>query len=552
MMAKSSMDSLVCEEPWRKTFDFFDVDDSGMLSVENIRSCMTTFGQHVSTEHVKKMLREAGLDESRDVDYDEFVKLMTSDSARKVTMSAIRRYFNTLDKDGSGYITTAELRHAYTTLGHGLTDRQMDLLIDRYDTDGNGELMFDEFLNFIKDGHGIEIDGDIDDVSTSPGSGHSSSPGGATPPSSTRSQHEGDWVSVSDKRVADLLKPMTNGEGKVKMADLQAAVALWAKHRDVPIDPEDDPSLHWQKGRVKHGLGEVIRKTNHIAIIVSDVGRSAEFYSKVIGLQQIRRPNFDRHGAWFTTGNIEMHLIKGEPLVHTGKDLIVNHISIEVTDISRVPEILTASGVPFRQNVSVPKGKMESGPGTNSSNSSAKIVRQYFLRDPDGYYVEICDCDVLTKYTLGDIHDVVGYDQGVSNNLAETAMFVNLTERLAHRAARAQRELAQLCREMRHRPVPEIVDRLGCRKAAAKVDEDKLKTLIRRRGVYGDICQNETEASLREILMLTGNHVPAAMKVMQVRGWESAVMAPPAFFEAGADKVTPEAFLMPKYSIAFV
>jgi len=259
MMAMSSVDSLAGAEPWRKTFDFFDVDDSGTLSVENIRSCMTTFGQKVTTEHVRKMLRDAGVDEDGEVEYDEFVKLMTSDKARKVTMGAIRRYFDTLDKDGSGYITTAEMRHAYTTLGHGLTDRQMDLLIDRYDVDGNGELTFDEFVTFIKDGHGLDIDADIDDASTSSGSGHSSPPGAATPPPSTRSADDGEWVSVSDERVTDLLKPMTNADGKVNMADLQAAVALWAKSRDVPIDPENDPSLHWQKGRVKHGLGRTCR-----------------------------------------------------------------------------------------------------------------------------------------------------------------------------------------------------------------------------------------------------------------------------------------------------
>lgn len=84
----------------------------------------------------------------------------------------------------------------------------------------------------------------------------------------------------------------------------------------------------------------------------------------------------------------------------------MNHIAIETTDIDRVPEILTAAGVPFRQNVSVPKGTMQSGAGTNSSNNSNKIVRQFFLRDPDGYYLEICDCAVLTKYCLGDIQDL--------------------------------------------------------------------------------------------------------------------------------------------------
>lgn len=86
----------------------------------------------------------------------------------------------------------------------------------------------------------------------------------------------------------------------------------------------------------------------------------------------------------------------------------MNHIAIETTDIDRVPEILTAAGVPFRQNVSVPKGSMDSGSGTNSTNNSRKIVKQFFLRDPDGYYLEICDCAVLTKYCLGDINEVAG------------------------------------------------------------------------------------------------------------------------------------------------
>lgn len=69
----------------------------------------------------------------------------------------------------------------------------------------------------------------------------------------------------------------------------------------------------------------------HSGLIVSDVGRSAAFYSDVIGLQQargrgcaavslpyltslpfpqLRRPDFDRHGAWFTLGNVELHLVR--------------------------------------------------------------------------------------------------------------------------------------------------------------------------------------------------------------------------------------------------
>merc|ERR1712032_256041 len=114
-------------------------------------------------------------------------------------------------------------------------------------------------------------------------------------------------------------------------------------------------------------------------------------------------------------GNLELHLIKGVPLTHSGNDLIVNHISIETHDIDRVPGVLKKLGIPFRQNVSVPAGKRAQGSGTNASNNNAEIVKQYFLRDPDGYYIEICNCDMLTKYCLGEDIDLAGYDHGAGS-----------------------------------------------------------------------------------------------------------------------------------------
>ena len=29
-------------------------------------------------------------------------------------------------------------------------------------------------------------------------------------------------------------------------------------------------------------------------------------------------------------------------------------------------------------------------------------VLQYFLTDPDGYYVEFCNCDILTRFCFGE------------------------------------------------------------------------------------------------------------------------------------------------------
>ena len=103
-----------------------------------------------------------------------------------------------------------------------------------------------------------------------------------------------------------------------------------------PKDEVEVIPMHWKKSQDRRGLGTLLTKANHIALTVSDVGRSLWFYTDVLGLQQIRRPNFDRHGAWLTMGNVELHLILGNPVVPPGTDLIVGHISLETNNIQEV------------------------------------------------------------------------------------------------------------------------------------------------------------------------------------------------------------------------
>ena len=59
------------------------------------------------------------------------------------------------------------------------------------------------------------------------------------------------------------------------------------------------------------GVRSLWTTVNHVAIVVADVGRSLQFYTEVVGMEQINRPDFDRHGAWLTFGNLDLHLIKG-------------------------------------------------------------------------------------------------------------------------------------------------------------------------------------------------------------------------------------------------
>lgn len=580
----------VADESWRETFAFFDVDHSGAISASELQQCLRALGQSLTEEQVTEMIHRCDRDGDGELNYADFVELMGG--GRTITYETMKNYFEIMDRDASGYITTAEWRHDLTSLNKGLTDAQMDEVMDLYDIDGNGQLNLEEFELVIR-GMGMEVvkeeehledprvaevarvqsharpiarpqlEQQVEQQVARPnslatakeqlenlrmaGEQTVAQPDIEQPRDLPKAYTAGERVAPGDARLAELLSPLADKDGKVCLGLLSEAVDLWKKHHSVSdTDPEHDPTLHWRKGRVKKGLGEVIYKANHIAIIVSDVGKSAAFYSDVIGLQQIRRPDFDRHGAWFTMGNMELHLIKGIPVVHSGKDLIVGHISIETYDIDKVPGILQAAGVPFRQNVSVPKGGQTSGSGTNDSNTSTNIVKQFFLRDPDGYYIEVCNCDVLTKYCLGNIREIAGYDQGASLDVAGAGIFVSLGLKIAGQAVALSDELILLGEELEGKSIAEIAQRVGSPGRAKEVDGKKLMKLLVRRTVYGDVCQNESEEDLKEILLEAGNQLPLAMKIMKVRANGDQIYAPPAFFEEGTEKVVPEKFHLTK------
>ena len=51
---------------------------------------------------------------------------------------------------------------------------------------------------------------------------------------------------------------------------------------------EDEPE------GIFRGVSRLWSSVNHVALVVSDIGRSLAFYTDVIGMKQIIRPDFDR------------------------------------------------------------------------------------------------------------------------------------------------------------------------------------------------------------------------------------------------------------------
>lgn len=61
-------------------------------------------------------------------------------------INEFREIFNLVDKDGGGSISKAELSELLDTLGIDATPEEVDLMISEIDSDGNGDIDFEEFV----------------------------------------------------------------------------------------------------------------------------------------------------------------------------------------------------------------------------------------------------------------------------------------------------------------------------------------------------------------------------------------------------------------------
>lgn len=112
---------------------------------------------------------------------------------------------------------------------------------------------------------------------------------------------------------------------------------------------------------------------DHVSLHVAEVERSKYFYKEVIGLTEVPRPAFDFRGAWFALGKGQtLHLIEGrQERPQWGSR--ATHIAFAVVDIQAAAAYFREKGIEHTPIKPRPDG-----------------IRQFFITDPDGYWLEFC------------------------------------------------------------------------------------------------------------------------------------------------------------------
>lgn len=124
---------------------------------------------------------------------------------------------------------------------------------------------------------------------------------------------------------------------------------------------------------------------DHVAISVTDVDRSAEFYKNVLDLQEIRNRSEMSGIRWFSLGEgKELHLISiVKEKVSTNKAI---HFALKTPDHDRFVAKLDSLKIPY-----------SNWPGDSDKVTiRADGIKQIFFQDPDGYWIEV---NSVSQYT---------------------------------------------------------------------------------------------------------------------------------------------------------
>ncbi len=159
----------------------------------------------------------------------------------------------------------------------------------------------------------------------------------------------------------------------------------------------------------------------HVAIKTEDLESTVAFYTRLLGLRLVHRPDFGYPGAWIAVptpvGEAVIHIYAGGPALgsegkvvpHTGA---IDHVSVTAVGWQSFRDRFARAGLPWREFL-VP----------------ATTYWQQFIYDPSGVQIELTFDADAEGIPVPGIPDAMRYKAG--DSFFDRARYRNLSARLA-------------------------------------------------------------------------------------------------------------------------
>lgn len=129
----------------KEAFTLFDTDGDGRIAPSELGILMRSLGGNPTQAKLKEIVAQENL--TSPFDFQRFLDIMSKHMKPEPFDRQLRDAFKVLDKDSTGYVSVADLRHILTSIGEKLEPSEFDEWIREVDVGSDGRIRYDDFIS---------------------------------------------------------------------------------------------------------------------------------------------------------------------------------------------------------------------------------------------------------------------------------------------------------------------------------------------------------------------------------------------------------------------
>eukprot|EP01083_Nonionella_stella_P167074 560571_1 len=134
-------------EEVKECFDLYDRTGSGKIDVQLLGKIVRSLGQTPSNAEVADFIKEIDSDSTGTFDYASLVALLERHWKPPADANQVIEAFKIFDPDGTGKISSNEMRTVMTNLGEKLTNEEVNAMLKEADPNNTGQIDYAEFVH---------------------------------------------------------------------------------------------------------------------------------------------------------------------------------------------------------------------------------------------------------------------------------------------------------------------------------------------------------------------------------------------------------------------
>lgn len=128
----------------KEAFTLFDTNRNGLIAPSELGVLMRSLGGNPTQAQLKAIVAEEKL--SSPFDFSRFLDLMAKHLKVEPFDRQLRDAFKVIDKDNTGFVSVADLRHILTSIGEKLEPSEFDQWINDANVVSDGKIRYEDFI----------------------------------------------------------------------------------------------------------------------------------------------------------------------------------------------------------------------------------------------------------------------------------------------------------------------------------------------------------------------------------------------------------------------